>query len=306
MNGKKLIYTAIISATLISNQVCANEVFPKLQGQWFGQHPPESTPEIFAPGLISLEGRYEFGMSFSPSLDELYFSALHTGDDSNPEIYYSKIENGYWSKPKKANFSNGKLVYELLPHMSLYQDKLYFSGRLTQSKDSSAIWYVTRKQEGWSEAKKLDVIPKKGRLSDFNQSKDGDAIFTNMPERKMYTAKNVNGQLSEPKPLDIEFGLHGFISPKKDYLLVNARSHNDANRKDSDLFVYFKKQDGTWSKPIELGSKINTTYSETVARVSPDGKYLFFGRYNESGHVSNIYWVSTDVIYDLKEAYFDG
>lgn len=285
----------------MSNQVCANEAFPKLQGPWFGQNPPGSTPEIFAPGLVSLEGRYEFGISFSPSLDELYFTALHTGDDSNPEIYYSKIENGHWIKPKKANFTNGKLVYELLPHVSLSQDKLYFSGRLTQSKDSSGIWYVTRKQVGWSEARKLDVTPKKGRLSDFNQGKDGDVIFTNMPERKLYTAKNKNGQISELRPLDIEFGLHGFMSPKQDYLLVNARNQNSENRKDSDLYVYFKKLDGTWSKPINLGDQINTSYSETVARVSPDGKYLFFGRYNEPGRLSNIYWVSTDVIYGLKK-----
>lgn len=300
MLSKKITPLAIILTTFMSIQACANETFPKLQGPWLGQKPPGSTPEIFAPGLVSLEGRYEFGISFSPDLHELYFTALHKGEDSNPEIYYSKIENGHWIKPRKANFSNGKLVYELLPHVSLSQNRLYFSGRLTQSKDSSGIWYVTRKQGGWSKARKLDVTPEKGRLSDFNQGKGGDVIFTNMPQRKMYTAKSINGQISELRPLEIEFGLHGFMSPEQDYLLVNARNQRGDNSKDSDLYVYFKKQDGSWSKPVNLGEQINTSYSETVARVSPDGQYLFFGRYNEPDRMSNIYWVSTDVIYSLK------
>ncbi|MBE1298533.1 MAG: hypothetical protein GJ680_01305 [Alteromonadaceae bacterium] len=303
MMSKKAIFLASMLAASISNQVGADDVFPKLQGDWFGQPIPGSTPKVFAPGLVSLEGRYEFGMSFSPDLDELYFTALKTGDEDNPEIYYSKIESGYWSKPKKANFSKNKLIYELLPHVSLIQDRLYFSGRTTPSKDSSGIWYVTRKQNGWSEASRLDVMPNKGRLSDYNQGKNGQIIFTNMPERKMYTANHVDGQITELRPLEIEFGLHGFISPTQDYLLVNARNNDDENRRDSDLYVYFKNQDGTWSKPINLGTQVNTTYSETVARVTPDGKFLFFGRYNEPGRVSNIYWVSTDVIYDLKKRF---
>ena len=248
----------------------------------------------------SIEGRYEFGISFSPNLDELYFTTLYKGEGHNPEIHYSKIEDGFWTKPKKADFSNGKLVYELLPHVSIAEDKLYFSGRLTESRESNGIWYVTRKQEGWSKPEKLEVKPEKGRLSDFNQGKSGEVIFTNMPERKVYAAKSINGQLSVPKPLDIQFGVHGFLSPEQDYLLVNARHHDDEYRRDSDLFVYFRQPDKSWSKPIRLGDQINTTYSETVARVSPDGKYLFFGRYNDPARISNIYWVSTDVIYDLK------
>ena len=153
-----------------------------------------------------------------------------------------------------------------MPHVSLSEDKLYFSGRLTPSKDSNGIWYVTRNQGDWSEPSKLDVMPEKGRLSDFNQGKGDQVIFTNMPERKIYTAKNINGQISEIRPLDIEFGVHGFMSPQQDYLLVNARNPSDENRRDSDLFVYFKKQDGTRSKPINLGEQVNTSYSETVGQ----------------------------------------
>ncbi|MEO0902167.1 MAG: hypothetical protein AAFY00_09155 [Bacteroidota bacterium] len=32
---------------------------------YFGQHTPSLIPEIFAPGVVSIEGRYEHGISFS-------------------------------------------------------------------------------------------------------------------------------------------------------------------------------------------------------------------------------------------------
>ena len=97
-------------------------------------------------------------------------------------------------------------------------------------------------------------------------------------------------------------GHHAFISPNNNYLLVTARSNEEENRKDNDIYVYFKNQDGTWSTPINLGATINTNFSEKTPSISPDGKYLFFGRDErdiEPG-LSNIYWVSTDVIEKLR------
>ena len=112
-----------------------------------------------------------------------------------------------------------------------------------------------------------------------------------------------NGKFSEVHEVGIETGLHGFISPSQDYLVVNARNKENAQRK-SDIYVYFKKKDNTWSKPINLGKDVNSNFAETCPSITPDGKYLFFGRYNEEGGISNFYWVSTEVISKLKIAYF--
>ena len=49
------------------------------------------------------------------------------------------------------------------------------------------------------------------------------------------------------------------------------------------IYVYFKKKDSTWSKPINLGKDVNSNFAETCPSITPDGKYLFFGRYNEEG-----------------------
>ncbi|KZN66476.1 hypothetical protein N473_08785 [Pseudoalteromonas luteoviolacea CPMOR-1] len=292
-------------AMIIAGGVNATEAFPVLEGDWFGQQVPGLTPELFAPGTVSMEGRYEFGISFSPDLKEMYFTALDEieGVDTSPKIMLSSVENGRWTKPEEARFTKGKMAYELVPYASLNEPRVYFTGRTSGSKESG-IWYVSREGGSLSDAKRFESPLNTGRLSDFNQGIGGDMIFTNMSERKMYISKKVDGRFLDAEPMDIEFGIHGFISPNEDYLLVNARNRDDKNRKDSDLFVYFKEQDGSWSKPINLGATVNSKYSETVARVSPDGKYLFFARYNEPNGISNLYWVSTKVITQLQGAYF--
>jgi len=67
-----------------------------------------------------------------------------------------------------------------------------------------------------------------------------------------------------------------------------------------DLNLILRLPDGTWSKPRNLGPKINSAYIEFGPRISPDKKYLFFNRSNgwdprEPGVHSYIYWV------ELKE-----
>jgi hypothetical protein len=115
----------------------------------------------------------------------------------------------------------------------------------------------------------------------------------------MYYAPNKNGKFPKTQEVEIEFGFHGFISPSQDYLVVNARNKEDDQRK-SDLYVYFKEKNGTWTKPINLGNTVNSNFSETGPSITPDGNYLFFSRYNEEGGLSNFYWVSTEVINKLR------
>ena len=289
-----------------SKTFATDGAFPVLKGNWFGQEEPGLVPEIFAPGLISLEGRYEFCVSFSPDLKEMYFTVLDVidGKQGKPAIFYSKVENQKWTRPQKANFTKSVMSYELLPHVSLSGDRIYFSAGVEEGSKKSGVWYVVRNEDDWSKARKLDLPLSLGRVSDFNQGPHGDIFLTKMSEKKMYHSESKNDDISDIKALDIEFGVHGFIAPEGDYLLVNARVTAE-DRNDNDLFVMFKEEDNSWSKPINLGASVNSHYSETVARVTPDGKFLFFGRYSEPGRLSNIYWVSTKLISQLKETYFN-
>lgn len=82
--------------------------------------------------------------------------------------------------------------------------------------------------------------------------------------------------------------------------MVNAPNKEDEIRQNNDIYVYFKGKDGTRIKPINLGNAVNSNFHETCPSITPDGKYLFFSRYDEEGGLSDYYWVSTKIIEDLR------
>lgn len=79
-----------------------------------------------------------------------------------------------------------------------------------------------------------------------------------------------------------------FIAPGESYLIY------DFEKKDGygscDLYISFKKDDGTWTKSFNPGPHINSELCEMCASVSPDGRYLFFQRGNDKD-IGNIFWV---------------
>ncbi|MDY8136017.1 hypothetical protein [Aquimarina sp. 2201CG5-10] len=273
----------------------------KIENLYFGQKPPGLIPEIFAPGIISLNGRYEHGISFSPNLDEVYFSA--NNKDEDPSIYFSKLKGLTWTDPKRTNFTKGKKVGEMHPFVSPNGRMIHFAAHDSftspHHKETVKTWYVERTGNSWSDAKELNSPINDDFVFYSNEAKNGDLFYTNLSNRKMYYAPKKNNQFPEVHEVGIEFGVHGFISPSQDYIVVNARNKEDAQRK-SDIYVYFKKKDSGWSEPINLGNAINTSFPETCPSITPDGKYLFFGRYNEEGGLSNFYWVDAQVIENLR------
>ncbi|MDT0553933.1 hypothetical protein [Urechidicola vernalis] len=271
-----------------------------VKSPYFGQKLPGLTPEIFAPGVVSLNGRFEHSVSFSPKLDEIYYTA--SIKDEDPSIYFSKLEGEKWTSPKKANFTKGKKAGEMQGFVSPKGDKIYFTAHnpftLPEHEESVKAWYVNRLDNSWSEATQLDSPINKDFVFYLNQATNGDLYYFNVSKRKTYYAPNRNGKFPEVHEVEIG-GAHAFIAPSQDYIVVNARNTEDAQRK-SDIYVYFKQNDGTWSKAINLGPEVNSKFAETCPSITPDGKYLFFAKYEEEGGESNIYWVSTEVIENLR------
>lgn len=266
---------------------------------YFGQKPPGLTPEVFAPDIVSIDGRFEGTVSFSSELTEMYFAA--DNEDEETSIYFSKLEDDKWTPIKRVDFTNGKKNEELHPFVSPDSKRIYFTAMDSAFTDEK-IWYVNRLGDSWSDAILLDSPINDDLVFFPNQAKNGDLYYFNLSKFKTYYAPNKNGEFPEVQEVALEFGHHAFISPSQDYLIVTARSDQEDGRRDNDMYVYFKEKDGTWTKPINLGNTINTSLNEKGPRITPDGKYLFFGRDErdiEPG-LSNIYWVSTEIIEKLR------
>lgn len=114
----------------------------------------------------------------------------------------------------------------------------------------------------------------------------------------------IDGKYEEPKLLDKKINtgksFHPFIAPDESYLLFDSKRENGYG--DSDIYISFREQNGSWGNPINLGDKINTKAWEASASVTPDGKHLFFSRNVGSDDFENvdIFWVSTEVIKKTK------
>ena len=284
-----LVFTMFFNSCNTKKHESKGSDLPITRDTYFGQKPPGLTPELFASGVISLNGRFESAVSFSPDLDEIYFAAYSEGEKTS--IYFSKLEGNKWTPIKRTNFTKGKKNAEMHPFVSPNGKRIYFTA-LDSSFADEKIWYVNRLEDSWSDAIKLDSPINDGVVFAPNQAINGDLFYTVISGRNIKTnyAPNKNGKYPEVQEVEIGFGHHAFISPSQKYLLVTGLNKEDESRKDNDIYVYFKRQGGTWTKPINLGSTINSHFDEVSPRITLDGKYLFFVR-NE-----DVYWVSTEVI----------
>src|SRR5688572_82876 len=71
--------------------------------EFLNQELPGMESKLFAPEIISLENRYEFGSVFSKDGKEFYFAVE---ENRKPEIWFSRLENNAWTKPVKLIFSD--------------------------------------------------------------------------------------------------------------------------------------------------------------------------------------------------------
>lgn len=265
---------------------------------YLGQKPPGLVPELFAPGIVSVNGRFEGTVSFSPDLKEMYFAA--DNEDEETSIYFSKLVDDKWTTIEKVDFTKGEKNEEMHPFVSPDGKRVYFTAMDSAFTDEK-IWYVNRLEDSWSDAMLLDSPINDDLVFFPNQAENGDLYYFNLSKFKTFYAPNINGEFPEVQEVTLESGHHAFISPSQDYLILTARNEEDG-RRDNDMYIYFKEKDGTWTKPINLGNTINTSFNEKAPRISPDGKYLFFGRDErdiEPG-LANIFWVSTEIIEKLR------
>ncbi len=281
-----------------------------LKGPYLGQHPPGTNPEVFAPGIISTGGR-EFNAVFSPDGKEFYFTTW-----SREESYIIRImketDKG-WTKPVTASFSGKYMDFDMC--ISSDGNELFYCSKrpvpgLNYIKSGFDIWKVIRTGNGWSDPVHLSGPVNSGKHQIYpTLSENGTLYFTSdrdgtLGKRDVFKAKLVDGKYKNPENLsnavNSEFDEgDAFIAPDESYIIVCAMGRPDCLGS-GDLYISFRKKDGSWSKSENMGNKINTISSEYCPMLSPDGKYFFFTSGRKGS--DDIYWVDAGIIGDYKPA----
>jgi hypothetical protein len=299
------------------------ETFPSLRGPYLGQKPPEMTPEVFAPGVVST-GFDEMFTYFTPDARELYFQLWKT---PFPVIMVMKERNGQWTKPEVASFSGryfAKFCLSPDGNAIVLTSSEPRSGR-GEPTDEYTTRILKRTQSGWSDP--VFIERTLGALAPSVSSQGNLYFFFEVapPEKSdIYVSKYTNGAYEAPVRLSdsvnsMFYEVDPFIAPDESYLIF-CRFGDGFGA--TDLYISFRKEDGSWTKAKNMGEKINSTAADLCPFVTTDGKYLFFSSersehksYSETpltyekkieilsspgNGSSDIYWVSAKVIEDLK------
>jgi hypothetical protein len=270
---------------------------------------PTGTPQVFGEGIISTDS-YEFAITFTPEMDEIYFTRRKPGEKN--VIYAMKLIDGKWSNPVSAFFTATK-GWDFEPHISPKGDKLYFGSTrpLNDTIGSTGLhqWYSKRQENGWNLPIPLEKpFVDKSIIMYLTSSENGNLYFTtgekgDKPEDwVIYNSVKEEGQYKNIKRMGKEINTsgkwiaHSYIAPDESYMIYDFKSNLGFG--ESDLYISFDKN-GVWTKPYNLGPKINTDKTEMAASVSPDGNYLFFHRGEEND--GDIYWVDFRPIKEAME-----
>lgn len=241
------------------------------------------TPEMIGEGVISTSDD-ELGATMTADGETLYFER-----SAAPHylyiLYESHLVNGKWSEP------------QVLPFSGRYRDTdpvlspdgktmLWASDRPVNGVDQHHfyIWKATKTKTGWSEPEML-----KGPVNDgFNQvfcsmASNGNLYFASsrkgggydiyrsrLVDGKYQDAEDLGPQLNDPRIWTFEAA----IAPDESYLLIGSFGR-EPTYGSSDIYISYN-QNGTWSKPKNLGPVINTPARDYSPRISGDGKWLLY------------------------------
>jgi hypothetical protein len=269
-------------------------------GPYLGQEPPGVTPQLFAPGIVSVDAHFEHSAAvFSPDGREVFWCArrnMYSGEagDDTQRLLYMKESDGRWTAPHVAPFTAHLAVPIQRPVFSPDGNSLYLEYFSDPTRESDTDIYVSRREGGeWSEPEPVSPSINTAAVERLCcVTSDGSMYFARdlmTPREEILVSHLIDGQFTEPERLGVEYNsdateLALVISPDGDYMLIDQTLDQRSDK----LLVCYREADGSWTE------RVSTPYScGGFMALSPDGKYLFFLG-------EGIHWVSTSFVEELR------
>jgi len=274
---------------------------PFAKGPYLGQTPPGPIAKVFAPGLICHAGRRQYEGWGTFSADGNTFCFMR-----GKGVFITENTDQGWTAPEHIKSISWNLWAPWSPCLSPDANSVFFTRALIKPLFKRNLYRCNRTSHGWSKPQRLGppfsspdkeltcVLAANNSIyfGSTRKLKHGEGIIWAIPFEGNTWARDEHIALNFP------VGDPG-IAPDESFMVCTAKDQ-PGGYGHRDIYLILRLPDGTWSKPQNLGPRINTVFIEHGPRISPDKKYLFFNRSNGwdlriDSVESDIYWV------ELKE-----
>ena len=283
---------------------------PFAKGPYLGQTPPGSTAQVFAPGLISdtRPKTWESGGTFSA--DGNFFCYARCSVHRSPQvggIFITENTNQSWTAPKLIESIRDNQPAAWGPCLSPDADSVYFTTAVGPPSQRN-IYLCDRTALGWTKPLALGPPLSSGAKELTCSIAANNSIYFGSTRKEgpwgtsfIFAAPFVNNTWPRATYISLNHQQAGGpgnpgIAPDESFMVFTALNLPGGYGQ-RDIYLTLRLSDGTWSKPRNLGPRINSTYIEHGPRISPDKKYLFFTRSNgwdPRKHSADIYWVELE------------
>ena len=274
---------------------------PFAKGPYLGQTPPGSTAQVFAPGLISdtRPVTSECGGTFSADGNTFCFTRCYMrGSQLVGGVHITENSDEGWTAPKLVESIKESGIPAWGPCLSPDANSIYFTYALVQPLSKRNLYRCDRTAQGWgvpqvlgpplSSCRELTCCIAMNNTLYFGSGREGGPT-----KSLIWFAPFIDNTWPEAINHSVIGGDPG-IAPDESFM-VFTNMNQPGGYGQRDICLTLRLPDGTWSKPRNLGPRINSAYFEHSPRISPDKKYLFFTRANgwdPRKHNADIYWVA--------------
>jgi len=288
---------------------------PFAKGPYLGQTPPGATAQLFAPGLITDTRPQTWESHGTFSADGNTFCYLRCPIRHSPRaggVFIIENSDQGWTAPKLVE-SMGEFS-AWAPCLSPDANSIYFARGLPESKRN--LYRCDRTPRGWAVPQELGPPLSSSSPEITCSLAANNSIYLGSIRKGgprggisiIWAAPFVDNTWPRVSHISMHDQQEGRpadpgIAPDESFMVFTA-INLPGGYGHRDIYLTLRLPDGTWSKPRNLGPKINSSYIEQSPRVSPDKKYLFFTRsdgWDPRKHSADIYWVELKEY--LPEAY---
>ena len=251
----------------------------------------------------------EASPNISPDGLSLYFQSDRSGGSGGWDLWVTKRKkiSDAWSTPMNLGQIINSSVDETSPNISTDNLTLYFSSNRVGGYGDFDIWKVTRQtvNDPWGTPMNL------GRIVNSFFSEGPSSMSSNGLE--LYLGSNRTGGFGDYdlwvttratimddwcKPVNLGLSVNITSSDwgpsiSADGLSLCFESSRKGGYPGDELWIIMRETaDDPWGIPINLGSTINSQFTEATPSISSDGQELFFQSNRSGGQGNSDIWIA--------------